>query len=140
MPADAIAQVIDLLADCPSRTDDANGSVWSLGWVGGDVINSIGRTDTAYVHRGVSTMLRPTPVWPNDAPQSVGDDLIAWTDDVVAVIAPYTPAESYQNFPNRLLPDHLEQYYAENLDRLIDVKTMYDPDNLFHTEQSIPPR
>ncbi len=140
VPADAIAQVIDLLANCPSRTDDANGSVWSLGWVGGDVINSIGRTETAYVHRGVSTMLRPTPVWPNDAPPSVGDDLIAWTDDVVAVIDPYTPAESYQNFPNRLLPDHLEQYYAENLDRLIDVKTMYDPDNLFHTEQSIPPR
>jgi len=66
----AVAQVIDLLANCPSRTDDANGSVWSLGWVGGDVINSIGRTETAYFHRGVSTMLRPTPVRPNDAPPS----------------------------------------------------------------------
>ena len=64
VPDDAVAQMIDLLADCPSRTDDANGSVWSLGWVGGDVINTIGRTDTAYVHRGVSTLLRPTPVWP----------------------------------------------------------------------------
>ena len=73
-------------------------------------------------------------------PPSVGDDLIAWTDDVIAVIAPHTPDESYQNFPNRLLPDPLEQYYAENLERLIDVKTMYDPDNLFHNEQSIPPR
>jgi FAD/FMN-containing dehydrogenase len=70
----------------------------------------------------------------------VGEDLIAWTDDVIAAIAPYTPDESYQNFPNRLLPDFLEQYYAENLDRLVDVKTTYDRDNLFHTEQSIPPR
>ncbi len=100
--------MIDLLADCPSGTDDANGSVWSLGWVGGDVMNKIGRTETAYVHRGaVSTMLRPTPVWPNDAPA------VAWATisspgptHVIAVIAPYTPAESYQNFPNRLLPDH----------------------------------
>ena len=75
MPDDAVAADVDLLADCPSRTDDANGSIWSLGWVGGDVINAIGRTDTAYVHRGMSTLLRPTPVWPNDAPPSVGDDL-----------------------------------------------------------------
>ena len=64
---------------------------------------------------------------------------MAWQEEVVAVIAPYTPNESYQNFPNRSLPDPLEQYFAENLERLMDVKTTYDPDNLFSNEQSVPP-
>jgi hypothetical protein len=68
------------------------------------------------------------------------EDLLGWTEDVIAVIAPLTPEESYQNFPNRLLPNPLVQYFAENLDRLIDVKTAYDPGNLFQNEQSIPTR
>jgi FAD/FMN-containing dehydrogenase len=134
-----VAKLIDLLAACPSRTDTNNGSMWSLGWVGGDVVNAIGRTDTAYVHRGMSTLLRPTPVWADDAPAAVGKDLLAWTDDMVAIIAPHTPDESYQNFPNRRIENWQEQYYAENYDRLVAVKTKYDPHDLFHNPQSIPP-
>jgi FAD/FMN-containing dehydrogenase len=138
VPEHAVDKMVDLLTHCPSRTDAANGSVWSLGWVGGSVVNSIGRRDSAYVHRGMTTLLRPTPVWPNDAPHSVGAGLKAWTDDVVKVIDPYTPNESYQNFPNRRIHDWKQAYYAENFDRLVRVKTKYDPRNLFHNPQSIP--
>jgi FAD/FMN-containing dehydrogenase len=140
VPDDAVAKMIDLLAECPQRDDDNNGSIWSLGWVGGDVMNKPGRTDTAYVHRGASTLLRPTPVWAADAPQSVGDELVAWTEQVIAVIDPHTPRESYQNFPNRAITDPQQVYFAENLDRLIDVKTKYDPTNLFRNAQSVAPR
>ncbi|CAN5520513.1 FAD-binding oxidoreductase [soil metagenome] len=140
IPDSAVATLIDLLANCPSRTATANGSIWSLGWIGGDVVNSIGRTDTAYVHRDMLTLLRPTPVWENDAPASVGDGLIAWTNEVVEALNPYTPDESYQNFPNRLIGDWQTAYYAENFERLVDVKTTYDGGNLFQNPQSIPPR
>jgi FAD/FMN-containing dehydrogenase len=126
--------------ECPSRSEVANGSIWSLGWVGGAVVDALGRTDTAYVHRGMTTLLRPTTVWPNDAPVSVGQDLDAWSEEVIAILAPHTPNESYQNFPNRLIEDWPEQYYAENLERLVDVKTAVDPHDLFHNPQSIPPR
>ncbi|HWV23107.1 MAG TPA: BBE domain-containing protein, partial [Thermomicrobiales bacterium] len=118
---------------------DANGSIWSLGWVGGDVIGSFSRTETAYVHRDASTLLRPTTVWPNDAPASVADELNAWTQSVIDVIAPHTPDESYQNFPNRSLTEWEEQYFAENAARLRDVKAKYDPDNLFSNPQSVRP-
>jgi len=138
IPADVTAEVVELLAACPHRSADANGSFWSLGWVGGDKINSVGRTDTAYVHRGVTTLLRPTTVWPNDAPASVADELNAWTNAVIDTLRPHTPDESYQNFPNRMIDDWLQQYYGENLDRLIEVKTAYDPGNLFNNPQSIP--
>ncbi len=78
-----------------------------------------------------------TTVWPNDAPASVGNDLNAWTDAVIAAIAPHTPDESYQNFPNWAIENWQQQYYAEDFDRLVDVKTAYDSGNLFHNGQSI---
>jgi FAD/FMN-containing dehydrogenase len=140
LPESIIGDLVDILVECPARTADANGSIWSLGWVGGDVMNAIGRTDTAYVHRGMSTLMRPTTVWPDSADPSVGDALDAWTREVITILEPHSPDESYQNFPNRAITDWAEQYYAENLDRLIDVKTRFDPGDLFRNPQSIPVR
>jgi FAD/FMN-containing dehydrogenase len=140
LPESAITAMVDLIADCPSRSADANGGIWSLGWVGGDVVGKFARTDTAYVHRDAMTLIRPTTVWPNDAAPSVGDGLNAWTAQVISAIAAYTPEESYQNFPNRDIKNAQQLYYAENLDRLIDVKTKYDKANLFRNAQSIPTR
>ncbi|MBV9356755.1 MAG: FAD-binding oxidoreductase [Chloroflexi bacterium] len=140
IPESAVQKLVELLVTCPTRTENSNGAIWSLGWVGGDVVNALGRTDTAYVHRGMMTLLRPTPVWEDADPPSVGEALIAWTQAGVDAIAPYTPNESYQNFPNRLIADWQTAYYAENFDRLVDVKTKYDPRNLFANPQSIPPR
>lgn len=140
LPQDRVAKMVDLLSECPVRTDNSNGALWFLGWVGGDVVGKFGRTDTAYVHRGSPLLLRPTPVWETSDPSSVGQDLLDWTAAQIAIVADITPDESYQNFPNRLIPNPLQQYFGENLDRLIGVKTTYDPDNLFTNEQGIPVR
>jgi len=140
LPDRTVAKVVDLLAACPSRDAKNNGSMWSLGWIGGEKVDSIGRRETAYVHRNMLTMLRATPVWETNAPASVRDGLIAWTNEMIAAIAPDTPNESYQNFPNRGIADWKREYYAENYDRLVDVKTKYDAHNVFRNPQSIPPR
>jgi FAD/FMN-containing dehydrogenase len=140
LPQSVVAKVVDLLAECPSRDANNNGSVWSLGWIGG-VVSSIDRQATAYVHRGdMLTLWRATPVWETYGPASVERDLVAWSRAVIDAIAPYTARESYQNFPNRGIENWAREYYAENLDRLIDVKTRYDPGNVFHNPQSIPTR
>lgn len=138
LPEQVWSQQVDTLVDCPSRESDANGGLWVLGWVGGGVVDRHSRTDTAYVHRGMQTLIRPTPVWPTDAPTSVSDDLMDWTDEMVALLDGHTPRESYQNFPNRRITDWAEQYYAENFDRLVEVKGRYDPENVFTNEQGIP--
>ena len=57
---------------------------------------------------------------------------------MIAVIAPFTPDNSYQNFPNRSLVNWQEAYYGENLGRLIEVKRQYDKGNVFRNPQSIP--
>ncbi|HUB75037.1 MAG TPA: FAD-binding oxidoreductase [Solirubrobacteraceae bacterium] len=137
LPEKAIAKVVDLLSECPSRDANDNGSVWSLGWIGG-AVNAIDRQASAYVHRNMHTLWRATPVWETNGPAAVERDLVAWSRAVIDAIAPYAANESYQNFPNRGIADWQQQYYAENLGRLIDVKARYDPHNVFHNHQSIP--
>jgi FAD/FMN-containing dehydrogenase len=133
------SDLVDLLADAPARTEEANCSLWSLGWVGGDVVNQFTPTKTAYVHRNMLTLLRPTTVWPNNVPVSFINKLQKWTDGMMRIIEPHTPDESYQNFPNRSLPNPLKAYYGANLHHLKEVKKQYDPNNLFKNPQSIPP-
>lgn len=36
-------------------------------------------------------------------------------------------------------PSYLEAYYGDHVNRLIRIKNIYDPQNIFHWEQSIPP-
>jgi hypothetical protein len=83
LPDHVVAKVADLLANCPSRDEASNGSMWSLGWIGGPVVDSFRPRETAYVHRDMLTMLRATPVWARDAPKSVQNALIAWTNEMV---------------------------------------------------------
>jgi hypothetical protein len=46
--------------------------------------------------------------------------------------------QSYVNFPSRHLPNWANAYYGDNLPRLMQVKSKYDPGKLFTFEQSIP--
>ena len=137
LPDDVIKQIVALLVDCPHRTVDAHGTLALFGWVGG-ILTQTARNATAYVHRDMTALWRPGAVWSPDVPPNVSDELATWTEEVAALIAPHTPNESYQNFPNRAIDDWQQQYYAENLQRLIEVKTVHDPGNLFRNEQSIP--
>ena len=61
-----------------------------------------------------------------------------WFSDTLRFITPFCQPSAFQNWPYRGLPDALTQYYGSNLPRLTQVKKAYDPNNLFHYEQSIP--
>ena len=137
LPDDVIQQIVDRLVDCPHRTDEARGLLALFGWVGG-ILTETARDATAYVHRDMTALWRPGAIWSPDVTPSVAEELNAWTQEVASLIAPHTPNESYQNFPNRTITDWQEQYYAENFPRLVNVKADYDPGNVFRNAQSIP--
>jgi FAD/FMN-containing dehydrogenase len=143
LPQSVVEKVVNLVATSPRQSSDVIGpnfSFWSLGWVGGPVVDRIARTGTAYVHRNMLTLLRATPDWPNNANRAVSEDLLKWSKYTIDEIAGHTANESYQNFPNTEIQDWRQEYYAENYARLVGVKTRYDPGDVFNNAQSIPPR
>jgi FAD/FMN-containing dehydrogenase len=62
-----------------------------------------------------------------------------WADGLYAELQPYVTGEVYQNYPDLELKDWGRAYYGENLERLKVLKGRYDPDNVFHFPQGIPP-
>lgn len=52
-------------------------------------------------------------------------------------MSPYMAERSYQNFIDPTLSDWETAYYAENYERLVEIKSRHDPDDFFSFRQSI---
>ena len=66
----------------------------------------------------------------------------AWARETAAALEPWSLAGGYANYMQADEP--LERvrgtFGAEAFDRLQALKTQYDPDNVLHRNQNIPPR
>ena len=62
----------------------------------------------------------------------------AWLGEFHVAMQPFTSDQSYQNFIDGAETNYLRAYYGTNLERLVEIKRKYDPNNLFRFRQSIP--
>lgn len=133
-PAQGVSTVIDFFRRWP---DSSRAGVFALHSVGG-VSNAVSRTATAYVHRGAQGGFEFEADWFEDATAEQIAENVAWVEALGQAVRPYFNGEAYQNFIDPTLVDWPQQYYAENFDRLVQVKRLHDPGNVFHFPQSIP--
>ena len=61
-----------------------------------------------------------------------------WARGYWEAVHPHTMGGAYVNFMMEEGEDRVRATYGENYDRLVAVKTEYDPTNLFHVNQNIP--
>ncbi len=101
----------------------------------GGAVNRIPATATAFPHRDSLFSIQYIIHWsdPIDGPPS-----FTWIRDFHAAMRPYVSGHAYSNMCDLDLDDWPHAYYSVNLQRLVEVKTRYDPDNVFHFAQSIP--
>jgi FAD/FMN-containing dehydrogenase len=100
----------------------------------------MGRVDesaTAFRHRDAQVMLTATNVWEGD---TGAERHRAWPERFYEAVRSHESGV-YVNF----LADEgdgriREAYGDETYDRLVSLKTRYDPSNLFHLNQNIRPR
>ncbi len=130
----ALAAVFDWLKRWPGQTGSAT---WNLFLTGGQ-IDQLGRTDTAYCHRGARFLTTCTASWNTAMVPAEESALLEWQRAFHLDMAMYTSEESFQNFVDRNQDNYLRAYYGENLERLVQVKRRYDPNNVFRFSQSIP--
>jgi FAD/FMN-containing dehydrogenase len=128
LPPKAIGTVRRFLADTPNPEAD----IWALSW--GGAVGRIPTDATAFFHRKPRYYIEWDASWEKAREEK---EVMAWTERFRVAMDPYVNG-SYINVPDRSIND-LRTYYGDNLARLQKVKRKYDPENVFHFEQSIPP-
>ena len=102
-------------------------------------INQVPKGDTAFVHRDSICCAQYLAFWEPDAPCHIVDENMSWIRGFYKAMRPWASNESYQNYCDNDLQNWAQRYYGSNLPELRRLKALYDPDNVFHFPQSIPP-
>jgi FAD/FMN-containing dehydrogenase len=90
---------------------------------------------TAYYYRRALSNINPWTTWSSPDGAAPG---IRWVEDLARAMRPFTRGV-YVNTPDLSIKNWPKAYYGNNFDRLTRVKRRYDPENVFHFPQSIPP-
>jgi hypothetical protein len=118
---DAIDAVIEHAARRPSPLTTLD--IWHLG----GAISRVGKEDTPVDHRDAPYLLGIESNW--DDPGRDQENM-AWTREVAQGMTPFATAGSYLNFED-VDGDAVAAAYGSNYARLVEIKSKYDPDNLF---------
>lgn len=132
-----ISEMVDILLSAPFGRPDRYAEFVLVGWAGGAVARKA-PTETAYVHRNATTMLRAGVMWDFAVPITDQIPLNDWLDRAFTFLTRVGLSGSYVNWPSERIKDWTTAYYGENLTHLASIKRRYDPQNTFRSAQSIP--
>lgn len=128
--------MIDRIVDeAASRTSPlSNVDIWHMG----GAIARVGVEETAFAYRNADYMLAIESNWTD---RSEADRHIAWTRQMWDNLQPYTTGVAYTNFGGFSEESQalVRTAFGPNYERLVEVKTRYDPGNLFRMNQNIRP-
>ena len=96
----------------------------------------VGKHDTAFSFRDAKFAEVIVGVDPDPANNQ---RMIAWARDYWTALHPYSAGGSYVNMIMDEGQDTVKAAYRDNYARLTQIKTRYDPNNLFHLNQNIKP-
>ena len=133
--ADLNEAVIDLMLRYNEAAPSALSTV-DIWWLGGGVAE-VPQDATAFWHREEPFMLTFEANWEDPSDDEAN---IEWAREGFAAFEELSVTGGrYGNFPG-FAEDPARLLFGENYDRLVDIKTTYDPENLFHVNQNISPR
>ena len=105
----------------------------------GGAINRVSPEATAYVHRTALATMQYSAGWAVSSPPSVVAANRQWIESAWQSMRPFVSSGAYVNYADPELPDWQQAYWGSNFERLKEVKRLYDPGDVFHFPQSIPP-
>jgi FAD/FMN-containing dehydrogenase len=126
---------IDIIVEAVGKLPSPHCEVF-LGLVGGQM-NRVAPDATAYSYRSDKFVMNVHGRW--DTPEE-DERCIAWARELFEKSTPYATGGVYVNFMAEDETDRVGAAYGPNYDRLVDVKTKYDPQNLFRLNHNIAPK
>ena len=102
-------------------------------------VRRIAEGATAFGNRQASHAITLDAVWRSG--EDFGDRDTAWTRQFFAALRPFRQGVYVNFLGGDEDPGRIREAYGDAVyDRLVDVKTTYDPENVFHHNQNIRPR
>ncbi|MGH0601808.1 BBE domain-containing protein, partial [Bacillus mycoides] len=101
----------------------------------GGAIRNVPKDETAFYWRTPLFYTEWNATWVDPSEEASS---LASVEKVRKLLKPYTVG-SYVNVPDESIKHFGNAYWRSNFKRLQKVKTKYDPENVFHHPQSIPP-
>jgi hypothetical protein len=96
----------------------------------------VGPTETAWGYRNANWGMVMAGVDPD--PANV-DAISSWSKSYWEALHPFPAGGAYVNMMMEEGQERVEASYGESYERLARIKATYDPDNVFHVNQNIPP-
>jgi FAD/FMN-containing dehydrogenase len=126
--------LIDTLIEAAQRIPDPQ---TEIGFVQlGGAVSRVAHESTAYSHRDGRYVMNVHGRWADPADD---EKVISWARGLWQATKPYSTGSVYVNFMTQDETDRVRAAYGANYDRLVALKTKYDPTNLFRVNQNISP-
>ncbi|WP_407155322.1 FAD-binding oxidoreductase [Bradyrhizobium sp. STM 3557] len=125
---------IDALLDAYARAPNTS-SLLVFQHVGG-AIARVPAQDSPYANRNAAFDCFPVAIWDDPADD---DANMRWARELWSAVRPYSTGGVYANNLGDEGEDRVRDAYGENYARLAELKTKYDPTNLFRMNQNIKP-
>ena len=126
-----IDRLLEAVATIPSSETQIE-----LAYLGGEAAR-IGADETAFGDRSSPFILNLLANW---SEPSADAGHVAWIRGIFSKLRPAMKPGVYINFMSGDEQDRVPEAYHERWDRIVSVKSQYDPNNLFRLNQNIPPR
>lgn len=98
--------------------------------------NSVSADAMAYPNRNLKFILNVHGRWENAGEDKNG---IGWARELFDATSEFASGGAYVNFMTEDEQERVARAYGPNYDRLREIKKKYDPHNLLHFNQNIPP-
>ena len=129
------SRTIDQLAEAVATLPSSETQI-ELAYLGG-AAERIAATETAFGDRSAPFIMNLLAKW-SEASADAGN--ISWIRGLFHKLRPAMKPGVYINFMSSDEQDRVPEAYHEHWDRMVAVKTHYDPNNFFRLNQNVPPR
>jgi len=126
--------LIDVMLEHAGRIPDAQTEI-AFAQLGG-AVSRVPTEATAYTHRDAEYVMNVHGRWSDPAKDG---EVIGWARELFRAAAPFATGGAYVNFLTHEEGDRVRAVYGTNFARLVEVKTKYDPANVFRGNQNILP-
>ena len=127
---DSITHMVNSLSTVPSRNTQIE-----LAYLGG-AAGRVAASETAFGDRSAPFIVNLLADWSRPEDDALN---IAWVRELFGKLRPAMKPGVYVNFMSGDEKDRVHEAYHERWDRIVAVKSHYDPKNFFRLNQNVPP-